>query len=490
MNYKHKMIKLTLIAVSFLIMAAAIPAFAEAAVPAAAGEGRNSPEAEGCEEAMYSALAEGRNPTEAEGSEEAMLPVLSESRSPSSADDAGLELIKSFEGCRLHAYKALSTEQYYTIGWGHYGPDVTEGMQITQEEADALLVNDLKKYENYLNIFLDSNGVLVNQAQYDALLSFTYNLGNIWASSRYPTFQLKTFLINGVQNYSDAEIRDAFTGWNRSGGKVIDGLTRRRNAEADLFLSDRSIPGADEGLIREFLSRLYRNFLGREPDEGGLAAWTAALISGRTTGAKVIYGFVYSQEFQNDPLSNEDFVRAMYETIFGREPDEGGLAAWVGVLDNGCTRKKVLAGFLNSEEMKKLCAMYGIAPGSYASDEVVDQNTRVTYFVSRMYRCCLGREADFGGLTNWVSGLSAGKLTGADLAEGFFFSPEMNQKNLDSRDFVTNAYIALLDREPDEGGLAAWTAALDKGKDRTEVVSGFVRSQEFAALCAEYGIRP
>jgi GH24 family phage-related lysozyme (muramidase) len=407
---------------------------------------------------------------------------------PTSASGAGLELLKRFEDCHLTAYKVLSTEKYYTIGWGHYGADVYKGMTITQEQADEMLINDVKVYEGYLNTFLSKNNISVNQAQYDALLSFTYNLGNIWESSKYPTFQLKTFLINGVQNYTDEQIRDAFTGWNRSGGQELAGLTRRRNEEADMFLSDRSRPDIDEEKLREFISRLYRNFLSREPDGGGLESWTAALREGRTTGSKVVYGFVYSKEFQNNPLDNEAFVTAMYETIFGREPDAGGLYAWTGVLENGCTRKKVLAGFLNSDEMKQLCNSIGIAAGTYVSDEIVDIYTKVTYFVSRMYRCCLDRTADEGGLKAWVSGLAAGKVSGADIAEGFFFSAEMEQKNLDNAAFVTTAYVALLDREPDAAGLSAWTAALDSGNSRTKIVDGFAHSSEFAALCAEYGI--
>ena len=277
---------------------------------------------------------------------------------------------------------------------------------------------------------------------------------------------------------------------DKSGGKVIEGLTRRRNAEADLFLSDRSIPAADKDQIRLFVSRLYRNFLSREADEGGLESWTAALMEGRSTGAKVVYGFVYSQEFQNNPLDNAAFVTAMYETIFGREPDEAGLSAWVSVLENGCTRKKVLGGFLNSDEMKRLCTSYGITAGSYESDEAVDRNTKVTYFVSRMYRCCLGRNADYDGLTNWVNGLAAGSVTGAEVASGFFFSREMEQKNLSNGAYVTNAYVALLDRQPDEGGLASWVSALESGKTRESIVEGFVKSEEFAGLCTEYGIRP
>jgi hypothetical protein len=64
----------------------------------------------------------------------------------------------------------------------------------------------------------------------------------------------------------------------------------------------------------------------------------------------------------------------------------------------------------------------------------------------------------------------------------------MKKKNLSNRDYVANAYVALLDRQPDEGGLAAWTDVLDKGAERSKVVNGFIDSPEFSNLCQEYGI--
>ncbi len=158
-------------------------------------------------------------------------------RSQMVMSENGYSLIKQFEGCRLTAYKAVSTETYYTIGWGHYGSDVYKGMTITQAQADAYLVQDVASSQTAVNTFLNKNGISIGQNQYDALVSFTYNLGNVWVSTS--TFQLKTILKNGYQNYTDSQIRTAFTNWNKSGGNVLAGLTRRRNAEADLFLTGK-----------------------------------------------------------------------------------------------------------------------------------------------------------------------------------------------------------------------------------------------------------
>lgn len=134
---------------------------------------------------------------------------------------AGLDLIKSFEGCRLTAYKvAGANEQYYTIGWGHYGPDVKRGMKITQTEADQLLKNDLKTYEGYVEKYC--SGLSLNDNQFAALVSFTYNCG---AGS------LQTL----VKGRTVEQISNALLLYNKAGGNVLAGLVRRRKAEQALF---------------------------------------------------------------------------------------------------------------------------------------------------------------------------------------------------------------------------------------------------------------
>lgn len=135
----------------------------------------------------------------------------------------GLKLIKNFEGCRLTAYKPVPTETYWTIGWGHYGPDVKQGQTITQAEADAMLERDMGKYEAYVNnpAYVPITGSL-NQNQFDALTSFCYNCGN---------GSLKT-LCNGR---TADQISQNIVKYNKGGGKVLAGLVRRRKAEQDLF---------------------------------------------------------------------------------------------------------------------------------------------------------------------------------------------------------------------------------------------------------------
>ena len=143
----------------------------------------------------------------------------------------GIDLIKQYEGLSLKPYKALKTETYLTIGYGHYGADVTPTMKLTKVEAENLLKKDLVKYESFVNDFVK---VAINQNQFDALVSFTYNCGGN---------ALKTSTLLDKLNKSDFKgASSEFMKWNKSGGNVIDGLTKRRALECALFLKPVSVP--------------------------------------------------------------------------------------------------------------------------------------------------------------------------------------------------------------------------------------------------------
>lgn len=135
----------------------------------------------------------------------------------------GIDLIKSFEGLVLTAYKPVKAEPYYTIGYGHYGSDVKYGQTITKAQAEQILKNDLIKYETAVTAY---NYVYSwNQNEFDALVSFTYNCG---------TGSLKNLLKNGTR--SRAEIRKAILLYNKDvSGNTLAGLVRRRKAELELF---------------------------------------------------------------------------------------------------------------------------------------------------------------------------------------------------------------------------------------------------------------
>ena len=133
----------------------------------------------------------------------------------------GLNLIIAFEGFCPKATKAVKTEKYYTIGYGHYGKDVGEKQTITKEEALTLLKTDMKRFET--KVMKYNNCYNFTQNEFDALVSFAYNVGNI-----------DQLMAKGTR--TKKEIADAMLLYIKSGGNVLDGLRKRRIRERELFL--------------------------------------------------------------------------------------------------------------------------------------------------------------------------------------------------------------------------------------------------------------
>ena len=136
---------------------------------------------------------------------------------------AGIDLLTHFEGLRLEAYQ--DSVGVWTIGYGHT-TGVKEGDVCTQEEAEKLLRGDIFKFEEYVQ---DSVKVDLDQSQFDALVAWTFNLGP--GNLRSSTMLKK--LNNGEYESVPFEMRR----WNKAGGKTLDGLIRRRQAESLLFES-------------------------------------------------------------------------------------------------------------------------------------------------------------------------------------------------------------------------------------------------------------
>ena len=140
--------------------------------------------------------------------------------------DEGFDIIKKFEGCELEAYKCAAG--VLTIGYGHT-KDVQEGDKWTEEKAEFMLWRELEEeYEHYVNSLVT---VPMNQCQFDALVSWVYNLGpaNLKSSTLLKTLNLGNY--NGVP--------EQIMRWNKATvdgeRKVLAGLTRRREAEALMF---------------------------------------------------------------------------------------------------------------------------------------------------------------------------------------------------------------------------------------------------------------
>lgn len=135
----------------------------------------------------------------------------------------GIEFIKSHEGFRLKAY--TDSVGVWTIGYGHTG-GVKMGDVITEEQAEKFLIEDLETAENEIN----SHNLNLNQNQFDALVSFTFNLG-------IGNFRSSTLLRRIKADPNDRDIEMQFKRWVYAGGNILKGLITRRNDEARLYFS-------------------------------------------------------------------------------------------------------------------------------------------------------------------------------------------------------------------------------------------------------------
>jgi lysozyme len=133
----------------------------------------------------------------------------------------GISLIKMFEGCELQAYQ--DAVGVWTIGYGHT-KNVKEGMTVSKEQADNMLLNELDEYCEYVEKAVEVN---LEQNQFDALVSWTYNLG--------PSNLNSSTMLKVLNSKDYDEVPHEMKRWNKAGGKVLQGLVRRREAEALLF---------------------------------------------------------------------------------------------------------------------------------------------------------------------------------------------------------------------------------------------------------------
>ena len=138
--------------------------------------------------------------------------------------DKMVSIIKTEEGLSLRACKAIPSEQYWTIGYGHYGPEVRANQTITEPEAEALLRKDLKVFENEVNSDIK---VQITQSQFDACISLSYNIG----IGSFGNSDIVKYINEGKFGHACVE----FPIYRRAGGQILQGLVTRRQMEMEFF---------------------------------------------------------------------------------------------------------------------------------------------------------------------------------------------------------------------------------------------------------------
>lgn len=143
--------------------------------------------------------------------------------------------------------------------------------------------------------------------------------------------------------------------------------------------------------------------------------------------------------------------------------------------DMGSDRKLKVYLYTDSSDQTDVADLESIADSGVAD------------FVERLYSVALGRASEAGGKAYWIQEIKNG-ASGADLARGFLYSQEFLNKNVSDTEFVKILYKTFFDRDPDQEGFDSWVKALAEGKDKKDVVDGFINSQEYSNLCLSYRI--
>lgn len=259
------------------------------------------------------------------------------------------------------------------------------------------------------------------------------------------------------------------------------------SSKAYVYENENPIQGVDVNSVNNFVERLYTKILNRASDPAGKDNWVGQLLNG-SSAVDVSLGFVYSDEFKNRNLSNEETVTVFYNTFLDRTPDEGGLRDWTSKLDNGCSLDFLFRGFTQSEEFSNICNSYGIKRGNFDVSQSRDKNVDLTAYVARMYTKALGRSYDVDGLNNWTGLYVEGKTDADGIAEGFIYSEEFSNRALSDEEYVETLYQTFFDRNSDPIGKSNWLGQLRSGASRSDVLNGFLGSEEYANLVARFGV--
>lgn len=274
------------------------------------------------------------------------------------------------------------------------------------------------------------------------------------------------------------------SGWSESdltdAGKFIRAEYRARK---ETVIDEEAMKKIDA-----FVVRLYKLVLGREPEAGGRAYWANQLATQSQSGAKVGYGFVFSDEYKAKKTDDSAYIEMLYKVFFDRSSDKAGKAYWQKCLDEGLSREYVLASFMNSKEYTKICEDYGIIRGSITLTQNRDKNANLTRFISRIYSKALSRSWDEKGLNYWCGMVQSKKMTPEAVAENFILSAEFTRKNLNNEEFVKVLYRTYMDREADSAGLKYWVGLLNGGTTRKQAIRAFAGTPEFKKIKQSFGL--
>lgn len=278
-------------------------------------------------------------------------------------------------------------------------------------------------------------------------IGYVGDSGNAEASGSQLHFEIRRPVTTG----------DPTRSWAWSSAEAIDPVPSLRAASGQPDPSPGPSPAptgrwAPFVSVNELVTRQYLDFYGRSPDAGGAQYWSGRLTSGAESPTSFIGRLLTAPEFEARVAP----VARLYWAYFDRIPDTAGLLHWVEETGSGSTLGDVSQAFAGSPE-------FGATYGSLSDAD----------FVTLVYRNVLDREPDAAGRAHWTDQLARRTLTRGQVMIGFSESPEYRAALADEVRVVL-AYVAMLERSPDPGGLAHWAS-----RGVTTLVQGVYASPEY-----------
>lgn len=335
------------------------------------------------------------------------------------------------------------------------------------------------------------------------IAGITNNYAEIIAiQSHNGNVMLSSYVVNAIQYAAnnDADIINMSMGMNQEDRLLKDAMDDAYNRGILIVCS-----AGNDGTDRKHYPSAYDSAIG--------------VIATGETGAKK----------SDASYGTDNFISAPGDRILSTLPNDrygymGGSSMSAGVVSGVAAAVWSVNPFLSVEEVKTILAVTATdtySPGfdAYsgwgivAADKAVEKAIEMRYgsgelpeppeqeepdvlpdsaesFVRRLYRYCLGREADEAGLSDWTGRLLSHRENGGEVAAGFLFSEEMKLRNLNNEEYVELLYRVFLARKPDDAGKADWVSKLENGMSRQYVMNGFSGSAEFTEICRNCGFEP
>lgn len=242
------------------------------------------------------------------------------------------------------------------------------------------------------------------------------------------------------------------------------------------LVSAVSFAQTKEDYLDKFVGNIYGIIFNREADEEGKNYWINQVLDENIGVLDLLNQILDQPEFEELNISNEEFINKNYELLLNREADQEGFEYWSGILGDNTSKNERLSlinEMAHSEEFMGEINNLGILFKKYKQEPTVEPEKRsdLDEFISDAYTYLLGRDYDYEGFNYWKNQLTSQSKGAIDLINEFIKLDEFKSRNLSDRQFISEIYQVLFNREADSDGLNYWISLYQKDKTSQRMVN-------------------